>query len=1721
MRTAHPPLVGSRPQALPQLQRYDIQDVWWEQRHTIIYRGVRALDGLRVLIKILRDAEHSDPRTAWLQREYEMTRILRAECAAKPFVFENTELGPTLVYAFDGARPLETLATDAPLAIETVLAIGAGIVEAVGALHQECVIHCNLNPTTLWFSREGDDFKILVSEFGCARHPSAGKAASAAPFDELADIRYISPEQTGRVQRIPDHRSDIYSIGIILFRLLTGVVPFRGRNPLHIIDGHLAREPEFPKELLGTLPSGLRQVVLKALAKNPEARYWSASGLLADLLDCRFQWRTNGAIEEFAPGRHDAKGVLRFSRHLYGRERDTATLLEKVRVVQRERPAMLLISGAPGVGKSALLGSLEEFVRNQNGRFVLGKFDQYKRNVPYLALIQSVQQLIEQILSESKKQIEAWRSRILSALGSNARVVTEVIPALELIIGAPPPIAALAPVQACNRFNRVFTNLIQVFAPQDELLCVVMDDMQWADAASLSLLAHVLADPGTRNVLIVGAYRHKEVGPTHPLKLTIHTLMEAGIDVQILHLNEIKEPDVLQLIRDTFNASSPEVRELSQVLHAKTGGNPLYLRQLLHFLCDEGLIAFEYHSGKWVWDLLRIREEGVTQDVLDLLKKRLLALHEDTRTVFAVAACVGSTFDLEKVSIAADRPATEVLQSVMIGVDQGLIVPLKDGLAAPGPDAPPTHEHKARFRFLHDRVQQAAFDCVPSDAKRDFRLLIGLRLMNSLSADEELIPQPDALSNLNYAWELIADEQQKQRAARLNLVAGRRARQSLACQDALGYISVGLRLLDDQAWQNARELVFELHSEALECEYLTGNFAHADQLFSVLVANARSKQEKARTYLTKILLDTSEARYEQAIEVGIEALRLFDVRYLRKPSRLHLFAELLLVRLRMRGRKPQDLNDQSLNDAEKVAALRILVALFPTAYFLSPDLLMFTGLKVVNYSLRHGISPLSAGGFVLYGLGLSAALNDYERGYAFGRFALDLAEKGKDPSITCKVIVIFAQFIKFWRDPIDESFALIERAHKMALEAGDNQYADYAIIGGISLRFSRGCNLNEVVRECEEHKTFVHQSNDAFSIHSLTMWQNCARALQGKTSAPYSLTDGAYDENAAELHYHSTANLTLASYQYTLRLQLACLLGRYAEAVILSNKGEAVIRSAPGYVTVADHYLYRGLAAAEALNVRSANARIHGRVLRHCRARLNLFAANSPRNFQSHEALLHAEFLRNSDELSEGLKQYDRAIELAEAQGFVQLFALANERAALCCIANGQRRLAGWYLAASRAAYDEWGATAKVAWLDREYASILTSTSSVSRFVGATPSRDHRVSRSRDEAFDIAAALNASHIITSEQNVDGVLTHLMQVIRLQSGAETAQLLLLQGDELRLEACATAADPAASLNPSSSAGDLQPAFSPAIVNYVLHTGDDLMLVDAEGDPRFANCSHLAKRRPKSVICSGIRHQGDLLGAIYLEHTQLAGVFNEQKLEWLRILTTELGLTVWSGKLGRYRDYMHKFAPAVVSKELEKNPKSPDLAAKDCDVSIMFADLAGYTRLAELMDRRQLDNLINRAFSRFIDEIHRYGGIVLEFRGDELFVLFQDDDRSRHAWKAASAALAITRAAACLNEKLSDAPLPILMNIGINSGVASVGLRAVEASSGPRWRYGASGTVVNIAARVRELAREGTILMTADSVARGLNDFVLEDIGEHPLKNMMNPVRIYRLIGERSE
>ena len=1686
------------------LDRYAIAQLCWQTSDASIFQGCIKGQDQPVLIKIPNPSTPERIREAEARRDYRISESLRSKFVARHFAVETTDVGPIIVYRDDGARPLATF-NRKTAKLADILEIAANVAAALGDLHSESLVHTNLSVDNVWLCPATG--AIRVSDFALSQ--CSGIDPPVLSQVQRRDPRFAAPEQTGRTFQSVDQRSDVYSFGVILFYLLTGRVPFEGSGAT----GTLNRQPNegdvFVDELPHGIPSTLAQLVLKCLEKNNERRYASARGVGADVLECLSQLRSTGAINAFRLARHDIPTTFRIPRTLYGRETETTILRRFVR--NREaRPAVMLVAGSPGVGKTAFLSQLAEIILHEHGRFIAGKFDQYRRNVPYFSLAQAFRELVHQLLAEPQKNLATYRERLLVACEGNARLMLDLIPDLELIIGPQPAVASLAPHEARNRFDRVFRNVILALASREQPLCLFMDDLQWADSASLQVLVSVLAKLEGNRIIFAAAYRESEL--SDPLKLAISALERSDIDLRPVVLKPLKVTDVQQFVRDTIKGSEEESLRLAEIIHSRTLGNPLHLTQMLHFLHDRELISFDYSAGKWVWDEQQIRSQAITDDVLDLIHLRLSGLPAQTQRLLAVAACLGSTFDIA--TLASSLSHSDIVPELSACIRSDLIVALDDNDAALlGTQV----ARESRFRFLHDRIQQAAFNLVEDSAKKSFRLEIGRRLLARLTPLELSRPQIDILNNFNYARELITDRQECKTIAQLNLIAGSKARATLAYNDALTYLSTGISLLDEQAWLESPDTAFDLHVNALECEYLTGSFARAEALFLLLLEKATTRQAQAKIYLTKILLDTSEARYEQAIESGIQALRLFGIHYRRNPGLQHIGFELLTARIRMHGRRPQALLDaETLTDADGLAALKILVALFPTAYFLGPNLLMFSALKVVNYSLRHGISHLSASGFVLYGLVLAARLGKIKLGYEFGQLAVELAERAHDPAVTCKVLVIFSEFIKYWRDPLDQSLPLIERARVLALQAGDHQYVNYSIIGQLSLEFSRGANLTTLLSYCAAHDGFVRQSKDTFTIESMSIWRNCILALVGQTYTVSSLSNDSYDEDEAESAYTRMHNPTLLAYQNTLRSQLCYLFGQHEKALKCSDRSGAVMASAPGQITVADHLLYRGLAAATMLTSGTPKRRHLRRIAQQCLRQLRRFAASSSKNFLPYAMLIEAELVHAAADPHRAIKLYNRVAELAEEQQFYHLVGIANERAAVCLLADGQRRTAAGYLGWARNAYLRWGASAKVAMMDREHAPLLklaaTSLGEVSlsaiSTAGPLPAK---------ETFDVVGAAAAVQIAASEKRGDNVLGALMERMRAQAGAEKAYLIAPAAGTYRIAAAALADG----VERDREAHAQADCFSSAILNYVVHVGSDLIVDNPHEDPRFAQCKYLIRDQPRAVMCSAIVKQSELLGLIYLEHSKLIGAFDFDKLQWLRILGSEVGLALRTDKLDRYREYIRHFTPVPAAQEIDANPDNPNLAVREKEVSVLFADLAGYTRMHELLGHREADHLVNRAFSEFIEEIHLCHGTVIGIRGDELLVLFQDTQDGDHAFNAASAALAIAQVAAQLNRVRSAGQPAITVNMGINSGLAAVGLQPIGFGAEARWRYDVTGTTVNVAARIRELARNGDILIGA-ATREPLGDrFCYKDTGEHSLKNVSAAVRVFQLLGGASE
>jgi predicted ATPase/class 3 adenylate cyclase len=1713
---------------------YEIQNQCWQDEGTVTHRGVHLETYARVLIKLPRSGLGEMSR---LDQEYEIACSLDSNAVVRPLRKERYQQSSALIFEDDGSKPLAEVIAREPMTLDANLEIAIGIARALGTVHQQRVLHRNLTLDSIWINPRSH--AVRLTGFYLARRMAYDGQLLYTEGRLEGPISYMSPEQTGRTSRGLDFRSDYYSLGVLLYRLLTGRLPFDASDPMDLVHCHLAKRPQAPASLDPDIPTVVSDLVMILLSKNPEERYQSLGGLRADLEECLAQWRTHRTLAAIVLRKRDISEFFRVSKKLYGRETDVAELLSAYERCARGAGELVLVSGDPGIGKSVLVNEVQKPITQSRGVFISGKFDQYKRNVPYASIIQAFQQLVRQILGGTDAEVALWKERLTTALSANAAVITEVIPEIELLMGPQEPVPDLPPAEARNRFNRLFRDFINVFAKNDRPLVVFLDDLQWADLASLSLLLLLLKDQDTPHVLVIGAYRDTEVSASHPLAMTMDELRTSGVSLIDIKLGPLHLPDVRRLVCDTVRCSEGEASPLADLLDLRTGGNPFFVIQLLQFAHSQGIIRFDPEVDRWRWDLEQFRHLGCDASITDLMNSRLRKLQPATRNALAMAACLGSAFDLDTMAL--------VLEQSQKTAGELLREPLREGLIYTPADVYQLFEGSSescmseegptvvRFFFLHDRVQQASFALIAAHEQKAVRFKIG-RILRQATSDERLEESPfDVVNNLNFGADLIQTQAERHDLAQLNLIAGRKARESMAYDDAVAFLRMSLNLLTPESWQHMYQLSLQVHEECFECEYLTGNFDQASSLFDVLVKNAQTRLEKARVYYTKVLLNTSLGHGEEAVRVGVEGLKLFRISLPLRPRAGHLLFELGKVKLSMRGRTPDELLGlPEMADPEQVAAIRLLMIICPAAYFNNPELMMLAALKIVNLSLRYGNASVSSFGYILYALMLGAALGNYEKGHAFGRLAVSLSMRYDDVVLRCKVLMIFAGFVNFWRQPIDTSRELLPESFKLSLDAGDVQYANYSVNQTLFLGLSRGLRLDEVIATGNRYAEFSAATKDPFAIESQGFWIQTALALGGRTRSGVSLSSEGYDEDRRVAAVQAGGNLTLLTYYYTLKEQLAYTFGDFALAQRLALQAEGLMEKAISQIVEVDHCLYYGLTATALLRQQPGRRLVLWKTLLRSLRKMAVWADNCPSNFRHHLLLLKAEIAALTRRPERAMRLYEDAIVSARNHGYVQLEALGNELAATFYLSRGHRKVAETYLLEARKGYKAWGAVAKVRQMEDQYADLLEIPAGQA---GVPPSA-FMAGYANIGSVDKQAVLRAAQAIALESRPDQLLENLVRTAIQHAGAERAVFVFEEDGVLRVEAeAAVEGEKIAVLQ--SVPIDQSGAVCPAIVHYVARTKLSLVLHDATGDPHFEMDPYVLTSRPLSILCAPVMLQNAVVGVLYLENNLTTGAFTTERIEILQVIASAVAFAIENARLQSHmrnqdhaletalrnvellelaKRHLGKFVPQHVRRAVDEAPDSLELGKRERDVAVLFLDIAGYTRISEQLERSQVDELVERYFSGFLDEIHKNGGDVNETAGDGLMVTFQDASELEHAAQAARTALFVQDLTRRLNALLQGSFEPILVHIGINCGVASVGITRFEGVRGERYTYTTSGSVTNLTARLASAAKGGTILVSAEMAARLAGAFVLEPQGLRRFKNVAEPVEVFRLVSE---
>ncbi len=1473
----------------------------YESANSVVYRARRTEDGRPVILKTPKGEHAGFEKIRRYKHEFKTIRDLDLEGVIKAYSLEEHNNRPVLTLEDFGGASLDLLMKRAEFTLPEALSIAVDIAGAMGRIHSADLIHKDINPGNVVFNSRSGITKII--DFGSACILSHESPMTRTPGLLEGTLPYMSPEQTGRMNRSVDYRTDLYSFGATLYKLLTGRPPFEADDALEIVHCHIARMPKPPDELNPDIPIAISEIVMKLLSKNADDRYQRAVGVKADLEHCLEHLHRDGRIEPFQLGRRDVPERFQIPQKLYGRDSDIVTLMSAFDRGTRERKEMMLVAGAPGIGKTSLVREIYKPVTQRRGYFVAGKFDQFQRGIPYSAVVNVFRDLVRQLLSESEARLARWRERILSAVGPNGQVIVDVIPEVELIVGPQPPAQSIGIVESQNRFNMVFQNFTRVFCREEHPLVVFLDDLQWADSSSFKLLELMITDQETEFLFVIGAYRDNEVGPDHPLMDTLDILREEGVAVDEIKLGPLNPYDVSRLAADAVHRDDEAVEELAELVLQKTAGNAFFVNEFLKSLDVEELLRFDFQHGAWIWDIDQIRARQITDNVVQLMTDKIQKLSAQTQKVLELAACIGNQFELKTLAIVCETSERAAEVHLNTAVAEGLVVGLGDAYESIDWDMPPPDGSKVEYRFSHDRIQQAAYYLMPDSERQVAHRQVGRLLLSSATSPEKEERIFEIVNQLNLGSDLIDGPSEREELARLNLLAGKKAKASVAYEPALTYLNAGIKCLAVNSWEHQYDLTLELYVEAAEAAYLAGDFSEMERLIRTVQNNARTLLDKAKVYEVQIQAYTAQTKLREAIETGLHVLKLFGVKFPQEPTKLDLVMGLMKTKLVMAGKRIEDLKDlPDMKDPHKLAAMRILSIVIVPVYFAGADLLPLIVFKMTNLSVRYGNTQASLFAYASYGAILSGVVGEIDKGYRFRELALGLLERFDPKELTARTLISANYLTKHWKDPLRDTIKHMLEVHRGSLESGDLLGASIAayVVGAVS--YYVGNELPELERELAAYSSVIHRLKQEFVFNLNEIYRQSVLNLMDQAEDPCKLIGESFDEEKM-LPIHQEANDGAAILNiFCQKLVLCYLFHRHREATEHAAVAEKHLDAGLGSEVVPIFHFYDSLAQlALYSSVGKSERRSIMKKVAANQKKMKKWARYGPVNYGHKYYLVEAERMRILDKRSQAMAYYDRAVSLAKQSGFVNEEAMALEIAARFHLSNGRSRVARDYLQHARYCYERWGATAKVKHLNERYYDLLSERSvpSKPKTIDLTITQD-RTLTTTETMLNLAAVMKASQAISEEIVLNKLLDRLVTIIIENAGAQKGLLILESEGKLLIEAEGSVDRERATVLhslPVESSKNL----SPAIVNYVARTRESLVLNDAANEGEFTHDPYVRKNRPKSIMCAPLIHQAKLTGIVYLENSLSTGAFPSNRLETLGLLCSQAAISLEKARL----------------------------------------------------------------------------------------------------------------------------------------------------------------------------------------------------------------------------
>jgi predicted ATPase/signal transduction histidine kinase/tRNA A-37 threonylcarbamoyl transferase component Bud32/uncharacterized protein YukE len=1504
------------------LPGYQITEQLYTGTRTLVYRGIHTSKQHPVVIKILRNEYPNFNELVQFRNQYNIAKNLDFPPIVKPLALETYHNSYALIMEDFGGVSLSDylkIATEASqiyksLPLAEFLNIAIQMTDTLNYLYQNRVIHKDIKPANILINSDTKEIQLIDFSISSLLPRETQEIQNANALE--GTLAYLSPEQTGRMNRGIDYRSDFYSLGVTFYELLTGKLPFISEDAMELVHCHLAKQPRTIHEINPEIPLVLSEIVSKLMAKNAEDRYQTALGIKSDLAFCLSQLQTTGKIESFEIGKRDISDRFIIPEKLYGRENEVSQLLNAFDRIAtpltkggQRGVEMMLVAGFSGIGKTAVVNEVHKPIVRQRGYFIKGKYDQFNRNIPFSAFVQAFRDLMGQLLSESDEQLQTWKNQILEAVGDSGQVLIDVIPELENIIGKQPPATELSGSAAQNRFNLLLPKFVQVFTSIEHPLVMFLDDLQWSDSASLNLLKLLMQDTGY--LLILGAYRDNEVSPVHPFILTVDEIVKTGATVNTITLPPLGKSEVNQLVADTLNCELSIAQPLTKLVYQKTQGNPFFATQFLKALHDDKLISFDWDIQHWQCDIAQVKALALTDDVVEFMALRLEKLSIETQEILKLAACIGAEFDLNTLVIVSEKTAGKTATALWKALQEGLVIPTtkiykfftqSDSDQVFKASANPT------YRFLHDRVQQAAYSLIPDDQKQATHYQIGQLLLQQTATEAREERIFELVNQLNYGTSLITEQTEREELAQLNLIACRKARASTAYQATRQYADVGLSLLGETAWQQQYEMTLTLYELAAEVAMLCGDFQQMEQFIDIVTEQAHSLIEQVNVYRIRIQFNASQNKLLEGITIAKQFLKQLGVTFPEIPTPADIQEAIQEIRQLIGERKIEDLiHLPIMTNVEKLAIIQIVNIIMSSAYVCNPALYPLLICFSVKLSLKYGNTSGSAYGYVAYGTVMCIISQDVNTAIEFGQLAVQVISKLDDKENKPRVCLVLGVIILHRKYHIKETLKICQDGYTSGIELGNLEQAGYNVYALCLNAFWCGQFLPKLEEETRAYCHQLVQLNQFASVNWCKIFWQSILNLQGFTNSPGILSGEAIQETELLPMMLSANDVLGLCLFYLHKLMLCFLFGELDSAKNYAIESKRYLMGAGGTVGIPAFYFYDSLTALADLSQQSDEiSEALQRVAENQTELQQNWAKYAPMNHQHKVDLVTAEKCRVLGQKTEAIELYEKAIAGAKENEFIQEEALANELAAKFCLTWGKEKFAADYMQAAYYCYAKWGAKAKVIDLEKRYPQLLApilqqprATDSLKETIARGTLTSTHSATSISEALDLATLLKSSQAISGEIELDKLIITLLEIVIANAGANKCVLLLKQDNLLKLVAVVEG-EKTPQLLPSipiESSTDVPIS----LVNNVKRTLSPLVLVDAGNNSQFAADIYLQKHQPKSILSSPIMNKRELIGVLYLENNLTVSAFTKERVEVLNLICAQAAISLENARL----------------------------------------------------------------------------------------------------------------------------------------------------------------------------------------------------------------------------